>query len=119
MAGDLRGGPRRGEIWRYRFKAPDKHRPVVILTRQSVLPLLSTAMVAPITSTIRGLPSEVIVGVAEGLKHDSAVNLDNVHDEGDLPRPRPRNRLCVTRRLGGCGSNVEAGQGARDPEPVP
>lgn len=78
MAGDLRGGPRRGEIWRYRFKAPDKHRPVVILTRQSVLPLLRTAMVAPITSTIRGLPSEVIVGVAEGLKHDSAVNLDNV-----------------------------------------
>ena len=78
MAGDLRGGPCRGEIWRYRFKAPDKHRPVVILTRQSVLPLLRTAMVAPITSTIRGLPSEVIVGVAEGLKHDSAVNLDNV-----------------------------------------
>lgn len=78
MAGDLRGGPRRGEIWRYRFKAPDKYRPVVILTRQNVLPLLRTAMVAPITSTIRGLPSEVIVGVAEGLKHDSAVNLDNV-----------------------------------------
>ena len=78
MAGELTPAPRRGEIWQYRFKAPDKRRPVVVLTRQEVLPLLRTAMVAPITSTIRGLPSEVPVGVDEGLKHDSAVNLDHV-----------------------------------------
>ena len=51
---------------------------MLILTRQRVLPLLRTAMVAPITSTIRGLPSEVLVGVDEGLKHDSAINLDHV-----------------------------------------
>ena len=70
--------PRRGEIWQYRFRAPDKRRPVLVLTRQEVLPLLHTAMVAPITSTIRGLPSEVVVGAEEGLKHDSAVNLDHV-----------------------------------------
>ena len=68
----------RGEIWQYRFKAPDKRRPVVILTRQEVLPLLRTAMVAPITSTIRGLPSEVTVGADEGLNHDSVINLDHV-----------------------------------------
>ncbi len=49
---------------------------MVIITRQSVLPLLRTAMVAPVTSRIRGLPSEVPVGAAEGLKHDSVVNLD-------------------------------------------
>ena len=72
------GSPRRGEIWRYEFAAPDKDRPVVILTRQEVLPLLHTATVAPITSTIRGLPSEVIVGAEEGLKRDSAINLDHV-----------------------------------------
>ena len=71
-------GPGRGEIWRYEFAAPDKDRPVVILTRQEVLPLLRTATVAPITSTIRGLPSEVIVGAEEGLKRDSAINLDHV-----------------------------------------
>ena len=70
--------PRRGEIWQYGFRARDKRRPVVVLTRQEVLPLLRTAIVAPITSTIRGLPSEVIVGADEGLKHDSAVNLDHV-----------------------------------------
>lgn len=71
-------GVNRGEVWLYRFKAPDKRRPVLILTRQEVIPLLHTVMVAPITSTRRGAPSEVPVGVNEGLKHDSAVNLDHV-----------------------------------------
>ena len=78
MAGGLDAGPRRGEIWYYGLKPPDKRRPVVVLTRQEVLPLLGTAMVAPITSTIRGLPSEVAVGPDEGLRHDSAINLDHV-----------------------------------------
>jgi mRNA interferase MazF len=68
----------RGEIWSYRFKAPDKRRPVLVLSRPDVIPLLHTVMVAPITSTRLGAPSEVHVGVEEGLKHDSAVNLDHV-----------------------------------------
>jgi mRNA interferase MazF len=68
----------RGEVWRYRFAAPDKIRPVLVLTRQEVIGLLHTVMVAPITSAIRGMPSEVLVGVPEGLKHQSAVNLDHV-----------------------------------------
>jgi mRNA interferase MazF len=71
-------GVNRGEIWLFSFKPPDKRRPVLILTRQEVIPLLSTVMVAPITSTIRGAPSEVLVGVDEGLKAPSAVNLDHV-----------------------------------------
>ena len=69
---------RRGEIWRYRFKAPDKTRPVVVLSRPDVIGLLHTVVVAPVTSTIRGAPSEVLVGVTEGLKHASAVTLDHV-----------------------------------------
>jgi len=68
----------RGEVWRFRFKSPDKLRPVVVLSRDDVIGLLRTVMVAPITSTIRGAPSEVLVGVREGLKHESAVNLDHV-----------------------------------------
>jgi mRNA interferase MazF len=68
----------RGEIWHYRFKAPDKRRPVLVLSRQEVIPLLHTVIVAPITSIRRGAPSEVAVGLNEGLKHDSAVNLDHV-----------------------------------------
>ena len=68
----------RGEIWQYRFKAPDKRRPVLVLSRQDVIPLLHTVLVAPITSTRHGAPSEVHVGETEGLKHESAVNLDHV-----------------------------------------
>ena len=68
----------RGEIWRYRFAAPDKKRPVVVLSRQDVIGLLHTVMVAPVTSTVHGAPSEVLVGVREGLRHESAVNLDHV-----------------------------------------
>ena len=68
----------RGEIWRYRFAAPDKKRPVLVLSRQDVIGLLHTVMVAPITSTVRGAPSEVVIGVEEGLKHTAAVNLDHV-----------------------------------------
>jgi mRNA interferase MazF len=69
---------KRGEVWRYRFKTPDKLRPVVVLSRPEVIGLLNTVMVAPVTSTIRGVPSEVGVGVSEGLKHSSAINLDHV-----------------------------------------
>jgi mRNA interferase MazF len=68
----------RGEIWLYEFRPPDKRRPVLVLTRPEVIPLLSTVMVAPITTTIRGAPSEVRVGVDEGLKAPSAINLDHV-----------------------------------------
>ena len=68
----------RGEIWRYRLGGPDQKRLVVVLTRQEVIPLLHTLMVAPVTSTIRGVPSEVLVGTKEGLKHESAINLDHV-----------------------------------------
>jgi mRNA interferase MazF len=71
-------GINRGEIWRFQFPRPDKTRPVLVLTRPEVIPLLHTVMVAPITSAIRGAPSEVSVGEAEGLKHASAVNLDHV-----------------------------------------
>lgn len=68
----------RGDVWLYEFKTPDKRRPVVVLTRDSVIRYLQSVTVAPVTSTIHGIGSEVVVGEAEGLKHISAVNLDNV-----------------------------------------
>lgn len=68
----------RGDIWLYRFKAPGKRRPVLVLTRQEVIGMLQTVMVAPITSTVYGAPSEVLVGTDEGLKRPSVVNLDHV-----------------------------------------
>ena len=81
---------KRGEIWYFAFKQPDKLRPVLVLTRQEVIELLHTVMIAPITSTIRGAPSEVILGIEEGLKHDSAVNLDHVQTVG---KSRLRRRI--------------------------
>jgi mRNA interferase MazF len=71
-------GVNRGEIWMYALKDPDQRRPVVILSRQSAIPFMRTVIVAPITSTIRGIPSEVEVGVEEGLKQPSTIKLDNV-----------------------------------------
>lgn len=68
----------RGEIWLHTFSTPDKRRPVLILSRDSALAFMRTALVAPITSTVHGLPSEVVIGADQGLKHPSAVNLDHV-----------------------------------------
>jgi mRNA interferase MazF len=72
------GGIDRGEIRLYRFPAPDKQRPVLVLTRASALGHLSRVTVAPITSTIRGVPSEVALGPDDGMKVACAVNLHNV-----------------------------------------
>jgi mRNA interferase MazF len=56
----------------------DKTRPVLILTREVVRPHLSRVTVAPITSTIRGLSTEVPVGPANGLDRASVVSCDNI-----------------------------------------
>jgi len=68
----------RGEIRWYTFKAPDKKRPVVILTRNSALKFLSEVTIAPITSTIRDIPTEVILDQQADIKTVSAINLDHV-----------------------------------------
>jgi mRNA interferase MazF len=68
----------RGEIWQFSFPAPDRRRPVLVLTRQEVIGHLHTVTVAPITTTIRGIPSEVMIGPESGLKATSAINLDNL-----------------------------------------
>jgi mRNA interferase MazF len=68
----------RGEIWQFSFPSPDKRRPVLVLTRQQLIPHLHTVTVAPITSTIRGIPSEVVIGPECGLRTMSAINLDHL-----------------------------------------
>ncbi len=75
----MAGIVRRGDLWLHRFGTPDRRRPVLVLTRDEVANRLGTVAVAPVMSTIRGIRSEVRVGVAEGLKQDSVVNLDHVH----------------------------------------
>jgi mRNA interferase MazF len=68
-------GLTRGEVRLYRFPAPDKQRPVLLLTRGSVLPHVQHVTVAAITSTIRGIPSEVVLDADDGMKSRCAINL--------------------------------------------
>ena len=73
----MASGIARGDVRLYRFAPPDKNRPVVVLTRDSAIAYLSTVTVAPITSTIRGVPSEVVLSEEDGMKAPCAVNLHN------------------------------------------
>ncbi len=69
--------PRRGEVWLAEL-AGDKVRPVVVMTRSAVIGYLHSVIAAPITSTIRSIPSELRLGTTEGLLHDSVANFDNL-----------------------------------------
>ena len=78
MAGRIaRGQIARGDVRLYQFAAPDKKRPALVLTRASAIAYLSTVTVAPVTSTIRGVPSEVVLNEEDGMKSACAVNLHN------------------------------------------
>jgi mRNA interferase MazF len=66
---------KRGEVRWYRFRDPDKKRPVVILTRDTAIEFLNDVTVVPITSTIRGAPSEVLLDDSDGMRHECAANL--------------------------------------------
>jgi mRNA interferase MazF len=68
----------RGEIWQFSFPSPHRRRPVLILTRQEVIGHLHSVTVAPITTAIRSIPTEVVIGPESGLKTTSAINLDNL-----------------------------------------
>ena len=69
---------KRGEIRWYKFKNPDKRRPVLILTRDSILKYLGEVTIAPITSTIREIPSEVLLTHEDGMRKDCAINCDHI-----------------------------------------
>ena len=75
----------RGEIRWYRFAQPDKRRPVLILTRDSIIPSLSEVTVAPLTTRIRNIPSEVALSREDGLPRECAVNCDHLQT---VPRAR-------------------------------
>ena len=69
---------KRGEVRWYKFSHPDKNRPIVILTRDSALEFLGEVTVAPITSIIRNIPSEVLLKKEDGMTRNCAVNLDHI-----------------------------------------
>jgi mRNA interferase MazF len=68
----------RGEIRWYKFDAPDKRRPVLILTRSSIIEYLGEVTIAPVTSTVRDIPSEVVLDENDGMPKACAVNCDHI-----------------------------------------
>ena len=82
-----------GELWL--MEPPNaKRRPVLIVSRDSAIPVLNNIVVAPITSTIRDIPTCVAVGRDEGLDHDSVASFDNL---AAIPKS------VLTTRLGSLG----------------
>jgi len=67
-----------GDVRLVELGPPDKRRPVVILTRSSAIPFLNAVTVAPVTRTVRGIPTEIVLGQESGLKETSAACLDAV-----------------------------------------
>lgn len=67
-----------GQVRWYKFSNPDKKRPVLILTRDSIIEYLGEITVAPVTSTVRDIPSEVFLSKADGMPRDCAINCDHL-----------------------------------------
>jgi mRNA interferase MazF len=81
--------PRQGEIWW--AEAADKRRPVLVVTRSEAVPVLTWIVVAPVTRTVRDIPTEVPVGADQGLPVASAASFDNL---------QPIRRAFLTQRVG-------------------
>jgi mRNA interferase MazF len=84
--------PRQGEIWW--AEAEDKRRPVLVITRSDAVPVLTWIVVAPVTRTIRTIPTEVSLGARHGLALDCVASFDNL---------QPIRRSFLTERVGELG----------------
>ena len=69
---------KRGEIRWYKFQSPDKKRPVLVLTRDSILEYLGEVTIAPVTTTIRNISSEVFLSNDDGMPRDCVINFDHI-----------------------------------------
>jgi mRNA interferase MazF len=81
--------PQQGDIWW--AEADDKRRPVLVVTRSVAIPVLTWLVVAPVTRTTRGIPTEVALGPANGLVVECAASFDNL---------QPIRRSFLTERVG-------------------
>lgn len=84
--------PAQGEIWW--AEALDKRRPVLVVTRSEAIPVLDWVLVAPVTRTARGIPTEVPLGPDQGLAVECAASFDNL---------QPLRRSFLTERVGAVG----------------
>jgi mRNA interferase MazF len=103
----------RGDVCWYTFKAPDKKRPVLILTRDSAIAVLHSVTVAPITSTIRNIPTEVVLTKDDGLPNTCAANFDNLQT---VPKSNIGGRISrlTARKMKEAGTAVSFALGCDD-----
>jgi mRNA interferase MazF len=81
--------PRRGEIWW--AEAADKRRPVLVVTRDEAIPVLTSIVVAPVSRTVRAIPTEIPLGREHGLAVECVASFDAI---------QPIRRSALTRRIG-------------------
>jgi len=81
---------RRGEIWWAELDPPAGRRPVILLSRNEAYSVCSLVVVAPVTTRIRHIPSEVILRTDDGMPQDCVVNLDTITT---IPKDCLRSRL--------------------------
>jgi mRNA interferase MazF len=103
----------RGDICWYTFKAPDKRRPVLIVTRDSAIGVLNSVTIAPITSTIRSIPTEVVLTEDDGLPNTCAANFDNLQT---VPKSNIGDRISrlTARKMKEAGAAVSFALGLND-----
>ncbi|HEY4408772.1 MAG TPA: type II toxin-antitoxin system PemK/MazF family toxin [Acidimicrobiia bacterium] len=89
--------PRQGEVWW--AEAEDKRRPVLIVTRSEAVPVLNWVVVAPVTRTVRSIPTEIGLSRADGLDMECAASFDNL---------QPIRRAFLTTRVGAAGPRRHA-----------
>jgi mRNA interferase MazF len=88
--------PQQGDIWW--AEAEDKRRPVLVITRSQAIPVLKRVVVAPVSRTVRGIPTEIGLGPSEGLSGDCAASFDNL---------QPILRSALSERAGTLGPRRE------------
>jgi mRNA interferase MazF len=93
-----------GDVCWYTFPAPNKRRPVLILTRDSAIAVLNSVTVAPITSTIRGIPTEVLLTADDGLPDTCAANFDNIQTVPKANISAPITHLSVSKMKAAAGA---------------
>jgi mRNA interferase MazF len=103
----------RGDVCWYTLKAPDKRRPVLILTRDSAIAVLNSVTVAPITTTIRSIPTELVLTKDDGLPNTCAANFDNLQT---VPRSNLGDRIAqlTARKMKEAGAAVTFALGFDD-----
>jgi mRNA interferase MazF len=95
--------PRRGEVWWGEIEDVGR-RPFLVMTRAAAIPILHNLLAAPVTRTIRGIPTELALGIDDGMPTDCAASFDNLRV---VPKSYLVERVCLldpVRMVEACGA---------------